>query len=147
MVIFWFIRFLFLEQFVLGVLWELAGCWDQDYDRVVLLLLDVQQFCYLFYRLDSQNVQGFEWFFFVWLFDNFFVSFRDFCLILRSGVGGWKLGLRQVIWFCFGEFEGRDIRFCLREFERGIRFCVWSLGFFSFFGFISLVLGGRGCVG
>lgn len=79
----WFIKVVIEdEQFVLGVLQELVGCWDQDYDRVVLLLLDVQQFCYLFYCFDLQNVQGFEWFFFVWLFDNFFVWLKMLYVVI-----------------------------------------------------------------
>uniref|UniRef100_A0A9L0RGU1 Twinfilin actin binding protein 2 n=1 Tax=Equus caballus TaxID=9796 RepID=A0A9L0RGU1_HORSE len=58
------------EQLVLGASRELAGCWDQDYDRAVLPLLDAQQPCYLLYRLDSQNAQGFEWLFLAWSPDN-----------------------------------------------------------------------------
>ncbi|KAF5911544.1 hypothetical protein HPG69_015567 [Diceros bicornis minor] len=58
------------EQLVLGASRELVGCWDQDYDRAVLPLLDAQQPCYLLYRLDSQNAQGFEWLFLAWSPDN-----------------------------------------------------------------------------
>uniref|UniRef100_A0A8C0TEM0 Twinfilin actin binding protein 2 n=4 Tax=Canidae TaxID=9608 RepID=A0A8C0TEM0_CANLF len=58
------------EQLVLGASRELAGCWDQDYDRTVLPLLDAQEPCYLLYRLDSQNAQGFEWLFLAWSPDN-----------------------------------------------------------------------------
>ncbi|XP_031542340.2 toll-like receptor 9 isoform X2 [Vicugna pacos] len=58
------------EQLVLGASRELVGCWDQDYDRAVLPLLDAQQPCYLLYRLDTQNAQGFEWLFLAWSPDN-----------------------------------------------------------------------------
>uniref|UniRef100_A0A5G2Q7I8 Twinfilin actin binding protein 2 n=3 Tax=Sus scrofa TaxID=9823 RepID=A0A5G2Q7I8_PIG len=58
------------EQLVLGASRELMGCWDQDYDRAVLPLLDAQQPCYLLYRLDTQNAQGFEWLFLAWSPDN-----------------------------------------------------------------------------
>ncbi|ELV10385.1 Twinfilin-2 [Tupaia chinensis] len=58
------------EQLVLGASQELGGRWDQDYDRAVLPLLDAQQPCYLLYRLDSQNAQGFEWLFLAWSPDN-----------------------------------------------------------------------------
>ncbi|XP_029098951.1 toll-like receptor 9 isoform X3 [Monodon monoceros] len=58
------------EQLVLGASRELVGCWDQDYDGAVLPLLDAQQPCYLLYRLDTQNAQGFEWLFLAWSPDN-----------------------------------------------------------------------------
>ncbi|XP_007950236.2 toll-like receptor 9 [Orycteropus afer afer] len=58
------------EQLMLGASRDLAGGWDQDYDRSVLPLLDAQQPCYLLYRLDSQNAQGFEWLFLAWSPDN-----------------------------------------------------------------------------
>nr|XP_002758283.1 toll-like receptor 9 isoform X2 [Callithrix jacchus] len=58
------------EQLVLGASQEPVGRWDQDYDRAVLPLLDAQQPCYLLYRLDSQNAQGFEWLFLSWSPDN-----------------------------------------------------------------------------
>ncbi|XP_059245852.1 toll-like receptor 9 isoform X3 [Mustela nigripes] len=58
------------EQLVLGASRELMGTWEQDYDRAVLPLLDTQEPCYLLYRLDSQNAQGFEWLFLAWSPDN-----------------------------------------------------------------------------
>ncbi|XP_066207317.1 toll-like receptor 9 isoform X3 [Saccopteryx leptura] len=58
------------EQLVLGASREPAGSWDQDYDRAVLPLLDAQEPCYLLYRLDSKNAQGFEWLFLAWSPDN-----------------------------------------------------------------------------
>lgn len=80
------------EQLVLGASRELVGPWDQDYDRVVLPLLDAQQPCYLLYRLDSQNAQGFEWLFLAWSPDNSPVSPRDPCPAPRSG---WEAGSEQ----------------------------------------------------
>ncbi|XP_075403583.1 twinfilin-2 [Tenrec ecaudatus] len=58
------------EQLVLGASRELAGSWDQDYDRAVLPLLEPQEPCYLLYRLDSRNAQGFEWLFLAWSPDS-----------------------------------------------------------------------------
>uniref|UniRef100_A0A8V1ABZ0 Twinfilin actin binding protein 2 n=1 Tax=Gallus gallus TaxID=9031 RepID=A0A8V1ABZ0_CHICK len=58
------------EQLVLGAHKELARRWDVDYDAFVLPLLDEQQPCYVLYRLDSQNAQGYEWLFISWSPDN-----------------------------------------------------------------------------
>ncbi|OXB58144.1 hypothetical protein ASZ78_006916 [Callipepla squamata] len=58
------------EQLVLGAHKELARRWDMDYDAFVLPLLDEQQPCYVLYRLDSQNAQGYEWLFISWSPDN-----------------------------------------------------------------------------
>lgn len=74
------------EQLVLGASREPVGSWDQDYDRAVLPLLDAQQPCYLLYRLDSKNAQGFEWLFLAWSPDNSPVSPRP-CPVLRPSPG------------------------------------------------------------
>ncbi|XP_066859539.1 twinfilin-2 isoform X2 [Anser cygnoides] len=58
------------EQLVLGAHKELSRRWDMDYDAFVLPLLDEQQPCYVLYRLDSQNAQGYEWLFISWSPDN-----------------------------------------------------------------------------
>ncbi|XP_075795556.1 twinfilin-2 isoform X2 [Pelodiscus sinensis] len=58
------------EQLVLGAAKDLARHWDKDYDSFVLPLLDEQQPCYILYRLDTQNAQGFEWLFISWSPDN-----------------------------------------------------------------------------
>lgn len=58
------------EELVLGESSEARGSWEDDYDRYVLPLLESQQPCYLFYRLDSQNELGFEWIFICWSPDN-----------------------------------------------------------------------------
>lgn len=73
----WLTRPLPPEQLVLGASRELMGRWDQDYDKAVLPLLDAQEPCYLLYRLDSQNAQGFEWLFLAWSPDNSPVSPED----------------------------------------------------------------------
>ncbi|XP_069045714.1 twinfilin-2 isoform X2 [Lepisosteus oculatus] len=54
------------EQLVLGASREPARSWDHDYDAFVLPLLDAQEPCYVLYRLDSQNAQGYEWLFLSW---------------------------------------------------------------------------------
>lgn len=54
------------EQLVLGTCREPEKSWDQDYDRFLLPLLDDQEPCYILYRLDSQNAQGYEWIFISW---------------------------------------------------------------------------------
>ncbi|XP_055565063.1 twinfilin-2 isoform X2 [Falco biarmicus] len=58
------------EQLVLGAHKELLRRWDADYDAFVLPLLDEQQPCYVLYRLDSQNAQGYEWLFISWSPDS-----------------------------------------------------------------------------
>nr|XP_056712507.1 twinfilin-2 isoform X2 [Euleptes europaea] len=55
---------------VLGAYKELSQRWDKDYDSFVLPLLDELQPCYILYRLDTQNAQGYEWLFISWSPDN-----------------------------------------------------------------------------
>ncbi|XP_068599103.1 twinfilin-2-like [Brachionichthys hirsutus] len=45
---------------------EPAQSWDEDYDQFLLPLLTPQEPCYVLYRLDSQNAQGYEWIFITW---------------------------------------------------------------------------------
>lgn len=45
---------------------ESAKSWDKDYDQFLLPLLTPQEPCYILYRLDSRNVQGYEWIFIAW---------------------------------------------------------------------------------
>ncbi|GLD64499.1 WD repeat-containing protein 82-like isoform X2 [Lates japonicus] len=45
---------------------EPANSWDKDYDQFLLPLLTPQEPCYILYRLDSQNAQGYEWIFIAW---------------------------------------------------------------------------------
>ncbi|CAL1279164.1 unnamed protein product [Larinioides sclopetarius] len=58
------------EELVLEKSCESKGTWEQDYDKLVLPLLEHQQPCYVFYRLDSQNESGYEWLFISWSPDN-----------------------------------------------------------------------------
>lgn len=62
----WWVLVWFLEQLVLGAYREPEKSWDQDYDHFLLPLLDDQEPCYILYRLDSQNAQGYEWIFISW---------------------------------------------------------------------------------
>lgn len=61
---------------MLGASKELSRHWDKDYDSFVLPLLDELQPCYILYRLDTQNAQGYEWLFISWSPDNSPVSFQ-----------------------------------------------------------------------
>lgn len=58
--------FLSAEELVLDSYREPAHSWDQDYDQFLLPLLTPQEPCYILYRLDSQNAQGYEWIFIAW---------------------------------------------------------------------------------
>ncbi|XP_072238254.1 twinfilin-2-like [Leuresthes tenuis] len=54
------------EELVLDSCREPAQSWDKDYDQFLLPLLTPQEPCYILYRLDSQNAQGYEWIFVAW---------------------------------------------------------------------------------
>uniref|UniRef100_A0A8V0X7K4 Twinfilin-1 n=1 Tax=Gallus gallus TaxID=9031 RepID=A0A8V0X7K4_CHICK len=58
------------EQLVLGSSRRPLGSWEKDYDAFVLPLLEDKQPCYILYRLDSQNAQGYEWIFIAWSPDH-----------------------------------------------------------------------------
>ncbi|CAI5785482.1 twinfilin-1 [Podarcis lilfordi] len=49
---------------------QAVGSWEADYDSFVLPLLEEKQPCYILYRLDSQNAQGYEWIFIAWSPDH-----------------------------------------------------------------------------
>ncbi|XP_065674520.1 twinfilin-1 isoform X2 [Hydra vulgaris] len=51
------------EQLVLLDHKSVKGTWDEDYDQCVLDMVEPKQPCYIFYRLDSMNNQGYEWLF------------------------------------------------------------------------------------
>lgn len=42
---------------------EPVGDWENDYDEAIQPFLKKEEPCYLFYRLDSKNNQGYEWLF------------------------------------------------------------------------------------
>ncbi|XP_046880646.1 twinfilin-2-like isoform X2 [Hypomesus transpacificus] len=54
------------EELVVGSYREPVQSWDKDYDHFLLPLLVAQEPCYILYRLDSQNTQGYEWIFIAW---------------------------------------------------------------------------------
>uniref|UniRef100_A0A6Q2Y4Z2 ADF-H domain-containing protein n=1 Tax=Esox lucius TaxID=8010 RepID=A0A6Q2Y4Z2_ESOLU len=54
------------EELVLDSFREPAQSWDKDYDHFLLPLLVAQKPCYILYRLDTQNAQGYEWIFIAW---------------------------------------------------------------------------------
>ncbi|NXU41714.1 TWF1 protein, partial [Drymodes brunneopygia] len=58
------------EQLVVGSSRRPVGSWEKDYDSFVLPLLEDKQPCYILYRLDSQNAQGYEWIFIAWSPDH-----------------------------------------------------------------------------
>lgn len=58
------------EQLVVGSSRQPAESWEKDYDSFILPLLEDKQPCYILYRLDSQNAQGYEWIFIAWSPDH-----------------------------------------------------------------------------
>lgn len=62
------------EQLVIGSSRQPSDSWDEDYDPFVLPLLEDKQPCYILFRLDSQNAQGYEWVFIAWSPDHSHVS-------------------------------------------------------------------------
>lgn len=43
-----------------------SGTWEEDYDNLVIPQLEEKQPCYIMYRMDSKNNQGYEWLFIAW---------------------------------------------------------------------------------
>ncbi|XP_058599051.1 twinfilin-1 isoform X4 [Neofelis nebulosa] len=58
------------EKLVIGSCSQPSDSWDKDYDTFVLPLLEDKQPCYILFRLDSQNAQGYEWIFIAWSPDH-----------------------------------------------------------------------------
>uniref|UniRef100_A0A6Q2Y0U4 Twinfilin-1 n=1 Tax=Esox lucius TaxID=8010 RepID=A0A6Q2Y0U4_ESOLU len=54
------------EQLALGITKKASKTWDQEYDSLVLPLLEDDLPSYILYRLDSSNNQGYEWIFLAW---------------------------------------------------------------------------------
>ncbi|GCB63357.1 hypothetical protein scyTo_0011609 [Scyliorhinus torazame] len=54
------------EQLKVGASRESVTSWEQEYDSCILPLLEEQQPSYILYRLDTMNVQGFQWLFIAW---------------------------------------------------------------------------------
>ncbi|EGW10215.1 Twinfilin-1 [Cricetulus griseus] len=63
-------RQVWIEQLVIGSCSEPSDSWEHDYDAFVLPLLEDKQPCYVLFRLDSQNAQGYEWIFIAWSPDH-----------------------------------------------------------------------------
>lgn len=58
------------EQLVLGETRKASRSWEEDYNSLVLPLLENDLPCYILYRLDSTNSLGHEWVFIAWSPDN-----------------------------------------------------------------------------
>ncbi|KAM7396993.1 hypothetical protein PAMP_019992 [Pampus punctatissimus] len=58
------------EQLSLGTTRKASKQWDKEYDSLVLPLLEDDVPCYILYRLDSTNNQGYEWVFLAWSPDH-----------------------------------------------------------------------------
>ncbi|XP_059190357.1 twinfilin-1-like [Centropristis striata] len=54
------------EQLTVGATKKASKKWDQEYDSLLLPLLEDELPCYILYRLDSTNNQGHEWVFLSW---------------------------------------------------------------------------------
>ncbi|XP_032894173.1 twinfilin-1-like [Amblyraja radiata] len=54
------------EQLKVGASRESVSRWDHEYDLCILPLLEERQPAYILYRLDTMNVQGFQWLFIAW---------------------------------------------------------------------------------
>ncbi|XP_054632212.1 twinfilin-1-like [Dunckerocampus dactyliophorus] len=54
------------EQLTLAATKKSSMKWDHEYDSLLLPLLEDCMPCYILYRLDSSNNQGFEWIFLAW---------------------------------------------------------------------------------
>ncbi|KTF71115.1 hypothetical protein cypCar_00050247, partial [Cyprinus carpio] len=51
------------EELVLGLTKAAARSWEEDYDALLLPVLDKELPCYILFRLDSTNSLGHEWIF------------------------------------------------------------------------------------
>ncbi|XP_044279039.1 twinfilin-1 [Varanus komodoensis] len=58
------------EQLIVRSAEQPGASWEEDYDSYVLPLLEDKQPCYILYRLDSQNAQGYEWILIAWSPDH-----------------------------------------------------------------------------
>lgn len=58
------------EQLTLDGTRKASKKWDQEYDSLVLPLLEDAVPCYILYRLDTTNNQGYEWILLAWSPDH-----------------------------------------------------------------------------
>ncbi|XP_045165992.2 twinfilin-1-like isoform X2 [Mercenaria mercenaria] len=54
------------EQLELANCEKPSGTWEEDYDELVLRQLEDKQPCYIMYRMDTKNNQGYLWIFIAW---------------------------------------------------------------------------------
>ncbi|XP_031424157.1 twinfilin-2 isoform X1 [Clupea harengus] len=107
------------EQLVLGAYSEPSQSWDRDYDHFLLPLLDAQEPCYILYRLDSQNAQGYEWLFISWSPDQSPVRLKMLYAATRATVKK-EFGGGQVMDEMFGTTQ-EDI--CLQGYQKYLSSC------------------------
>lgn len=107
------------EQLVLGASREPEKSWEQDYDRFLLPLLDDQEPCYVFYRLDSHNALGYEWIFMSWSPDQSPVRQKMLYAATRATVKK-EFGGGYVKDELFGTIE-EDI--CLEGYQHHVSSC------------------------
>lgn len=108
------------EQLVLGAHRDLKKNWDQDYDSFILPLLDESQPCYILYRLDSQNAQGYEWLFLSWSPDHSPVRLKMLYAATRATVKK-EFGGGHIKDELFGTIK-EDIT--LSGYQRHVSFCA-----------------------
>ncbi|XP_065133450.1 twinfilin-1a [Paramisgurnus dabryanus] len=58
------------EELVLGLTKAACRSWEEDYDKLLLPVLDDDLPCFILYRLDSTNSLGHEWLFIAWSPDH-----------------------------------------------------------------------------
>ncbi|KAJ8257382.1 hypothetical protein GJAV_G00185000 [Gymnothorax javanicus] len=107
------------EQLVLGAYREPSQSWDRDYDHFLLPLLDAKEPCYVLYRLDSQNAQGYEWIFISWSPDQSPVRQKMLYAATRATVKK-EFGGGHVKDELFGTTE-EDV--CLQGYKRHVTSC------------------------
>lgn len=58
------------EELALDEYREQIGNWEEDYEHLVLPLLEDAQPCFVLYRLDTQDESGYKWLYISWSPDN-----------------------------------------------------------------------------
>uniref|UniRef100_A0A8C9ZSH2 Twinfilin n=1 Tax=Sander lucioperca TaxID=283035 RepID=A0A8C9ZSH2_SANLU len=107
------------NMLVLGSFREPEKSWDQDYDHFLLPLLNDQEPCYILYRLDSQNAQGYEWIFISWSPDQSPVKQKMLYAATRATVKK-EFGGGHVKYEMFGTAE-EDV--CLLGYQHHVSSC------------------------
>uniref|UniRef100_A0A8C2KSX6 ADF-H domain-containing protein n=1 Tax=Cyprinus carpio TaxID=7962 RepID=A0A8C2KSX6_CYPCA len=107
------------EQLVLGAYREPRQSWDKDYDHFLLPLLDPNEPCYILYRMDTKNAQGYEWLFISWSPDQSRVRQKMLYAATRATVKK-EFGGGHVKDEMFGTVE-EDV--CLQGYLRHVTSC------------------------